>query len=164
MFTIVPRRGGRQSSLIFDRFTAFAQVERISGTMKGFEMKQRAKMAAVAAAAAVAFVLCAGVAPAQADVTIVGTFSGVARVNAFDQAAPSSTLWNADISSDGYGTRSHWNLQGITSGTLDNSGGAGSTVHKVFGSLPGITLAFDACIKSGSVTIACTSYHNDLLT
>lgn len=64
-----------------------------------------------------------------------------------------------DLRADGYGGRSYWSTNTGYSGIVSNSGGSGATVTS---SLPSNSwVKYNACIKDGSTTVACSAKVTD---
>lgn len=70
-----------------------------------------------------------------------------------------TTIKVKDLRADGYGGRSYWSTNTGYSGILSNSGGSGTTVSS---SLPNnSSVKYNACIKDGSTTVACSGKVTD---
>lgn len=70
-----------------------------------------------------------------------------------------TTIKVKDLKADGYGGRSYWSTNTGYSGIVSNSGGSGATVSS---SLPNNSwVKYNACIKDGSTTIACSGKVTD---
>lgn len=70
-----------------------------------------------------------------------------------------TTIKVKDLRADGYGGRSYWSTNTGYSGIVSNSGGSGATVSS---SLPNNSwVKYNACIKDGSATVACSGKVTD---
>ncbi|WP_263121237.1 hypothetical protein [Cellulomonas sp. RIT-PI-Y] len=123
---------------------------------------QKKKRLAAAAVVGLSLALSGvGVGVAQADNSVTGSYGGLTRITV-SYTSSSNTLAVRDIREDGYGGRSIWSTSGGSTGVKDNSNGNGTTTTTTIPGSSG-TIAFNACVKNNSTTIACTGYVSSTL-